>query len=184
MRTLLAGFTGGRWYPCTTWAQKTDCDMRESDLYPRIRAEFEGVTVRIDTPSRPGISDLVLVGRVLTLFTEVKIASTAIEKLEVSAPQHRFIQQVDAAGGVGCVLAYVRGEQGWYVILPKVLDLWWPQIRAKHGISLGPRIDLMETRIASIRRKSGVPFASASKSEITMPAQDAASTLRRQVQHE
>jgi hypothetical protein len=158
--------------------------MRESDLYPRIRAEFEGVTVRIDTPSRPGISDLVLVGRILTLFTEVKIANTAIEKLQITAPQHRFIQQVDAAGGVGCVLAYVRGEQGWYVILPKDLDLWWPQIRAKHGISLGPRIDRLERQIASIRQRSGVPCANGSKSEITMPAQDAAKASPRQVQHE
>lgn len=158
--------------------------MREVDLYPRIRAEFPGVTVRIDSPSRPGISDLVLVGRRVTIFAEIKIAETVMERLYVTAPQQRFLQQVEAAGGCGCVLVYVRGERAWYVVLPKVLDLYWPHNRAKHGRCLGPTVDHLEMHLNSIRQKNGETYEPPSKNVMATAAPAAVSMFRHPVQHE
>lgn len=128
--------------------------MRETDLYPIIRKQWNGVCVRIDAPSRPGISDLVLVG-VITVFTEVKMAFTVREKLQITAPQHLFIQKVYKSGGHACVLAYVKENRHWYLITADVLEREWPTVRAAMGLDLGTDLQSLVAKIRSTSPVSG-----------------------------
>jgi len=128
--------------------------MREIDLYPIIRKQWRGICVRVDAPSRPGISDLVLVG-VVTIFTEVKKALTVREKLYITPPQRRFIQTVHEVGGYGCVLAYVMENRSWYLITPDILEREWPTVRPAMGCNLGTNLQALEARIRSMSPVTG-----------------------------
>jgi len=128
--------------------------MRETDLYPVIRQQWKGICVRMDAPSRPGISDLVLVGSI-TVFAEIKLALTLREKLQVTAPQFRFIQKVVRAGGYGCVLVYVRENRHWYMMDLAVLEREWPTVRAVMGCNLGTNLATLEASIRSIIPPNG-----------------------------
>jgi hypothetical protein len=131
--------------------------MHETDLYPIIRKQWPGVTVRIDAPSRPGISDLVLVGAI-TVFAEIKLALTIREKLQITAPQFRFIQQVVVAGGYSCAIVYVMENRHWYLIIPDLLEREWPVVRAAMGLDLGRNLETLEAKIRSTIPRNGTRF--------------------------
>jgi hypothetical protein len=142
--------------------------VKEYELYPRIRKEFPGITVRIDAPSRPGISDLVLVGKALTVFAEVKIAFRLVDKLAISPHQRRFIVDVAKAGGTACVLAYVQDLRQWRLLTSEVVDREWPTVRSAHGTQV--TIASLETRILSTVPQNGLPFGAASSSGTVIAA--------------
>jgi hypothetical protein len=113
--------------------------MKESDLYPKIKAQWPGEVVRIDNPVVKGVADLVLVGDA-TIFAEVKIAARSSDVLSVSLHQRRFLERVRSSGGLGCVLVYVVEERTWYSINTEVVTRNWPHVRASQGTAHGGRV--------------------------------------------
>lgn len=153
--------------------------MRETDLYPIIRNQWKGgVVVRIDSPSRPGISDLVLVRR-LTIFAEVKLALTLREKLYITAPQVRFIQEVTKVGGFACAVAFVMENRQWYLFDSNLLGREWPTVRPAMGSVLGRDLGTLEAKILSISRQTGQPFG-AQPSNVTTTVASNAETMSRE----
>lgn len=132
--------------------------MIESALYPKVREQFPGIMVRVDSPSRPGISDLVLVGKMATIFAEIKIATLIREKLKITRHQMRFLQEVEKAGGLGCVLVWVREDSSWWLVNTPLVVAWWPSVRALQGIRLGTRMANIESMlIHSMSPQPGLP---------------------------
>jgi hypothetical protein len=121
---------------------------------------------RVETPTRKGVSDLILVG-CPSIFLEVKIADEIDDALDVSFHQRKFLREVEQSGSPGFVAAYLRKQRVWGLLDLSDLDRDWPRITLRGSRwPLSPIAGL----VSSIIRISGSRFEMPLRNEIVTPA--------------
>lgn len=94
-------------------ASYSDAEREIAHAYPKLRREYHGKIIRLESNRRSGLSDFILVGHDRTTFVEVKAIPTDQFPLSVSGPQCQFLDDVNQFGGRGRLLVLCSGA--WYV---------------------------------------------------------------------
>lgn len=104
-----------------------------ADAYPRLKREFIGKIIRLESSRRSGLSDFILVRNGLTTFTEVKGVTTDCVGVPITAPQCEFLDDVDAHGGRARLLVLCNGE--WWVGEPPFYTKFMLQQRTIYDLA-------------------------------------------------
>lgn len=83
-----------------------------ANAYPKLKREWRGEIVRLESTRRSGLSDFILINPRGTTFTEVKAITNDQYPLIIDAPQCEFLDKVNLAGGRGRLLVLCNGL--WY----------------------------------------------------------------------
>lgn len=80
-----------------------------ADAYPRLKAEWKGKIIRLESNKRSGLSDFILING-LTTFVEVKGIYNDQVGVPITAPQCEFLDDVLRFGGRARVLVLCAGD--------------------------------------------------------------------------